>query len=174
MRRDRSGRIASGYRRRPARPGGALRGPAPGHGASRTRLCAAALHLARAGGPIRRGDLMTGPTTETNAVRERYARRPVAALDPRYQMLNPAVWQSVQERQRATLRLLARVAPHDLSQLELLEVGCGSGGNLLELLRLGFDAGNLSGIELLEDRHAQARHALPAALRLTLGDASEA
>ena len=113
-------------------------------------------------------------TTETDALRERYARRPAAGADPRYQMLNPAVWQTVQERQRAMLRLLAQVAPRDLSQLTLLEVGCGSGGNLLELLRMGFDAGKLAGIELLEERHAQARHALPAVLQLTLGDAAEA
>ena len=111
---------------------------------------------------------------ETEAIRERYARRPDAGSDPRYQMLNPAVWQSVHERQRALLRLLAREATQALSKLTLLEVGCGSGGNLLELLRFGFDAGNLSGIELLEERHAQARHALPAALQLVLGDASEA
>ena len=76
-------------------------------------------------------------------------------------MLNPSVWQTVQERQRAMTRLLARVAPQDGSQLTLLEVGCGSGGKL-------------AGIELLEARHAKARHALPAALRLTLGDATEA
>ncbi len=111
---------------------------------------------------------------ETEAIRERYARRPDAAQDPRYQMLNPAVWQSVHERQRALLRLLARESTQALSTLTLLEVGCGSGGNLLELLRFGFDPGNLSGIELLEDRYAQARHALPAALRLVLGDACEA
>ena len=113
-------------------------------------------------------------TTETEALRERYARRPAAATDRRYQMVNPSVWQTVQERQRAMLRLLAHVAPQDWSQLTLLEVGCGSGGNLLELLRMGFDAGKLAGIELLEERHAKARHALPAALQLTLGDAAEA
>ena len=52
-----------------------------------------------------------------------------------------------------------------------MEVGCGSGGNLLELLRLGCRPEHLQGIELLPDRHAQARQVLPAALRLWLGDA---
>ena len=117
---------------------------------------------------------MSGPHPEADAVRERYARRPAAALDPRYQMLNPAVWQSVHERQRAMLRLFASVAPQGLAQRTLLEVGCGSGGNLLELLRFGFDAENLRGIELLEERHAQARRALPVGLQLIWGDASAA
>jgi SAM-dependent methyltransferase len=118
------------------------------------------------------GASVNEPASEVDAVRVRYARR--NPTDPRYQMLNPAVWQSVLERQRETLRLLARVAPNDLAQLDVLEVGCGGGGNLLELLRFGFDAARLHGIELLEERHALARHALPAAVRLTLGDASNA
>jgi SAM-dependent methyltransferase len=112
------------------------------------------------------------PASEVDAVRARYARRNPNEL--RYRMLNPAVWQAVLERQREVLRLLARVATKDLAELDVLEVGCGGGGNLLELLRFGFDAARLQGIELLEERHALARHALPAAVRLTLGDASKA
>ena len=115
--------------------------------------------------------LMSAPRAETEAVRERYARRPDAAHDARYRMLNPAVWQSVQERQRAMIGLFARAGLADLSALRLLEVGCGSGGNLLELLRLGFAPQHLTGIELLPERCAQARHVLPAALALIEGDA---
>ena len=93
---------------------------------------------------------------------------------PRYRMLNPAVWQSVHERQRALLGLFARAGLADLSALRLLEVGCGSGGNLLELLRMGFAPEHLFGIELLPERCAQARHVLPAALALIDGDAVQA
>ena len=105
---------------------------------------------------------------EPDAVAERYARRDVG---DRYSILRPDVWQSVQERQRATLRLFAREGLSDLSALRLLEVGCGAGGNLLELLRLGFAPGNLSGIELLPERFAMAREVLPTALNLIEGDA---
>ena len=115
---------------------------------------------------------MTNQTPEVDAVRERYARRVVADADRRYRMLNPSVWQSVHERQRATLRLLAKLALPDPSHLKLLDVGCGSGGNLLEFLRFGFDAGNLTGIELLDERYQAARRALPEALDLIHGDAS--
>ena len=109
------------------------------------------------------------PTDETRAVAERYARR--GGLD-RYSYLQADVWQSVQERQRALLKLLLRLGLTDLARLRLLEVGCGAGGNLLELLRLGFAPANLSGAELLPGRLAQAQAVLPAAVTLWGGDAS--
>ena len=106
---------------------------------------------------------------ETNAVAQRYARRGGAE---RYSYLQPDVWQSVQERQRALLRLLVRQSLTDLAQLRVLEVGCGAGGNLLELLRLGFAPQHLTGAELLPERLAQARAVLPQAVMLWGGDAS--
>jgi len=108
---------------------------------------------------------------EGAAVVERYARRG----DPgRYGMLRPDVWQALQERQRALLGLFAQAGLDDLSRLRLVEVGCGTGGNLLELLRLGFAPDRLSGIELLPDRLALARAVLPEALALQGGDALDA
>jgi SAM-dependent methyltransferase len=108
---------------------------------------------------------------EPDRVAERYARRQVG---DRYSMLRPEVWQTVHERQRAMLTLFARHGVRELPALRLLEVGCGQGGNLLELLRLGFKAEHLSGIELLPDRVAEARRCLPAALTLHEGDALQA
>lgn len=106
---------------------------------------------------------------EARTVAERYARR---AATGRYSILRADVWQTLQERQRAILALFARLGWTDLSRRRLIEVGCGSGGNLLELLRLGFVPQHLSGVELLPERHAQARAVLPSALRLHLGDAA--
>jgi ubiquinone/menaquinone biosynthesis C-methylase UbiE len=54
----------------------------------------------------------------------------------------------------------------------VLEVGCGTGGNLLELLRMGFAPRHLVGIELLPERFAQAMQTLPSAVTLMQGDAS--
>ena len=108
---------------------------------------------------------------ETQAVIERYARRTAGGL---YSPLRPEVWQTLQERQRALLRRLAAEGRRDLAALRLVEVGCGSGGNLLELLRLGFAPQHLQGLELLPERHAQARAVLPAATSLWLGDALQA
>ncbi len=111
---------------------------------------------------------------ELQAVAERYDRRAGAGLDDRHGALHPAVWQMLQERQRALLRQLVKAGFTDLATLRLTEVGCGAGGNLLELLRLGFAPDRLRGIELLPQRHARARHALPVATELWLGDAAQA
>jgi hypothetical protein len=47
--------------------------------------------------------MSSDPADETRAVAERYARRGGSG---RYSMLQPDVWQTVQERQRAMLRLV--------------------------------------------------------------------
>jgi SAM-dependent methyltransferase len=108
---------------------------------------------------------------EPQAVAERFARR--AATD-RYSPLRPEVNRLLQQRQRALLGLLHRAGISALDNLRLTEVGCGDGGNLLELLQLGFAPQHLQGLELLPDRLEQARARLPAAVRLLPGDASRA
>ena len=114
------------------------------------------------------------PHDEPREVAARYARRRAAGLADRYSPLRPEVWQTLQERQRALLGLFARHGCTRLDTLRLVEVGCGGGGNLLELLQWGFEPQHLVGIELLPDRHAQARARLPQATELWLGDAAEA
>ena len=98
----------------------------------------------------------------------RYARR---GGPDRYAAIHPDAWQMMQERQRAMLRLFARLGHADLGALRLLEVGCGGGANLLELLRLGFAPEHLCGAELLPERVAHARRMLPAGITLFEGDA---
>ena len=108
---------------------------------------------------------------EADAVRERYARR--APADARYSLRNPAALLAWQERQRATVALFNRLGLPGLGTLRLLEVGCGSGGNLQGALQLGFAAQHIAGIELLAERFAVARAALPTAVRLWQGDATQ-
>jgi hypothetical protein len=86
-------------------------------------------------------------SAEAQAVRERYARR--VPQDPRYSLLNPAALLALQERQRAMLSLFKRLGRTDLEQPQ-----------------------HLAGIELLPERHAQARERLPEAVDLRLGDAT--
>jgi SAM-dependent methyltransferase len=108
--------------------------------------------------------------TELDQIAQRYARRDAG---DRYSLLRPEVWQMWQERQRALLRLLA-TRPGLPADWRATEVGCGAGGNLLDLLRLGLLPAHLTGIELLPERLAAARAALPEGVRLLAGDASAA
>ena len=111
---------------------------------------------------------MSHQRDEPAAVAARYARRDVG---DRYSPLRPEVCLSRQERQRALVSLLRRHAPQPPAALDVLEVGCGAGDNLLELLALGFAPERLVGNELLPERAAAARRRLPAALALHEGDA---
>jgi SAM-dependent methyltransferase len=79
---------------------------------------------------------------------------------------------AVQEKERLVARWLARLgrAPADTT---LFEVGCGTGDDLLMLLRLGFAPEHLAGCELLEERAAAARARLPARTRIACADVLE-
>lgn len=107
---------------------------------------------------------------ELDQIAERYARRDAG---DRYSLLRPEVWQMWQERQRELFRLLA-ARPGRPADWRAAEVGCGAGGNLLDLLRLGLQPAHLTGIELLPERLTTARSTLPEGIRLIAGDASAA
>lgn len=110
---------------------------------------------------------------ELDLIAQRYARRADRVEGDRYSLLRPEVWKMWQERQRALLRLLA-ARPGVPADWRATEVGCGAGGNLLDLLRVGLMPEHLTGIELLPERLAAARAALPERVRLLAGDASAA
>jgi ubiquinone/menaquinone biosynthesis C-methylase UbiE len=108
---------------------------------------------------------------ELDAIRERYERRGALPTD-RYSHDNPEVLARVHERRRALTALLAARGISSLRGLDVIEVGCGIGTNLLELLELGAAPERLVGNELLPDRLARAREVLPPAVRLLPGDAA--
>ena len=106
------------------------------------------------------------------SMQARYARRAALPAD-RYDPINPEVLARVQERQRATAAWLRQHGVPAVAALRILEVGCGSGGNLLEWLQLGTLPEHLVGNELLPDRLAAARARLPAQVQLLGGDATQ-
>ena len=108
---------------------------------------------------------------EIEKIAERYERRK-AVVGGRYARFNPEVIAGTQERQRALVSLLKAHGIADLAGVDVLEIGCGSGSNLQELLLLGAEPEHLVGNELLPERLEQARHVLPQAVRLFPGDAS--
>jgi len=78
-----------------------------------------------------------------------------------YSWFNQANLFAIQGRQRAVLSSLRKAGVGSLENLHLLEVGCGSGGVLAELLSIGASPGNLYGVDLLPDRLEAAHSRLP-------------
>lgn len=113
--------------------------------------------------------------SELRAVQARYARRDGDFDARRYSLYgNAAALQAQQERLRALVRIWRTHGWQSLAGLRMVEVGCGSGGNLMDLLRLGASPELLCGIELLAERASAARALLPRSVSLLEGDACEA
>jgi SAM-dependent methyltransferase len=92
----------------------------------------------------------------------------------RYNILHPANWKMYFERQQAVLQMLNKIGLQASRDTKFVDVGAGAGNNLLEMIRFGFDPGQLIGIELLASRVTEARHRLPGTVTLIHGDASVA
>jgi ubiquinone/menaquinone biosynthesis C-methylase UbiE len=84
---------------------------------------------------------------------------------------NPSVLFQVLAQDAAMIRGL-QSAGIDPQVAKVLDVGCGDGASLWLLMRLGFEAGNLHGVDLLESRiaGARARHPL---IHFDCGDATQ-
>jgi SAM-dependent methyltransferase len=117
---------------------------------------------------------MRDPRDPAAMIATQYARRDVAIDAQRYSLFDAAALQAQQERLRAMLALWRTYGWYTLAERRMVEIGCGAGGNLLDLLRLGASAERLTGIELLAERAVAARGCLPAALTLIEGDATVA
>ena len=108
---------------------------------------------------------------ELDRIRTEYARR---AQDPRlsglYSLFRPDVQFLTQMRERVALRMLYQAGYRSMSSLEILEMGCGGGSVMLELLRWGADSARLHGCDLLPERVRDARRRLPAAKTLITAD----
>jgi SAM-dependent methyltransferase len=109
---------------------------------------------------------------EPEEIRLRYARRNYRNQHL-YSPLLPHVYLGMQEKERSIIRLINSHSLQPIDSKRVLEIGCGSGNNLLDLIRIGFNPENLVGNELLEERINLARNRLPAAIKLILGDAAE-
>jgi ubiquinone/menaquinone biosynthesis C-methylase UbiE len=110
--------------------------------------------------------------TERDAerVRNEYARR---ASDPRlhryYARIGAALARQQADRRARMAGALDLLGPRP--SLRILDVGCGSGADLMDLVRRGFASANLVGLDLLEDDLAIARELVPG-VRFVLGNAA--
>jgi ubiquinone/menaquinone biosynthesis C-methylase UbiE len=99
---------------------------------------------------------------ETARVRAVYgARLGRSGHAPNYSLADEAYLFAIQGRQRAIVRRLRGAGLWPPADMDILEVGCGAGGVLLEMLGYGADPRRLHGAELLVERVAAAHERLP-------------
>ena len=110
-------------------------------------------------------------SSETRLIQNRYKKRP-NVLDSKYSRLNHDVMFSVHERQRLLIDFLGSTTGLDLNRSAILDVGCGAGVNLLDLITLGANPDNITGIDILPDRLKVAHKLLPKSVILIEGDIS--
>lgn len=102
-----------------------------------------------------------------------YTRRAgSAAYQTLYSVFNAGNLHAIHSRERALMSLLRRNNLADLSNVRLLDVGCGSGGELLRWIGYGVRPENCSGIDLMPERIVSAQSRLPASVQLQQADAS--
>jgi ubiquinone/menaquinone biosynthesis C-methylase UbiE len=106
---------------------------------------------------------------DAERVRGAYARRQAGH---RYDWDQPGQLYMMQALERQLLAALRRHHCLPLGQRRILEVGCGSGHFLRELIKWGAEPANLVGLDLLEERLELARHRTPAGVRLLQGNAA--
>lgn len=111
--------------------------------------------------------------SEVEKIKERYSRRQQLPEKTIYSPFNPAVYMAIQEKKLTLIKLLTFANFLPVSNKKVLEIGCGSGSNLLELISLGFLPENLIGNELLDYRANDAKHLLPTSTQIILGDAAK-
>jgi ubiquinone/menaquinone biosynthesis C-methylase UbiE len=113
----------------------------------------------------------TGAATEEDRIRDKYARRKPS--DSRYSWFNPGQVFMLQERERRLLELLKRAGVDSLKETRILEIGCGQGSWLRDLIKWGAQPQNLTGIELLPDRADEARRLCPSGVQVVCGSAAQ-
>ena len=104
---------------------------------------------------------MDQPEREENRIREAYARRKQLVPSDRYSLANSGNLSIEQERERCLLHSLAKFGRVPLYDKRILDVGCGNGPLLFNLIRWGARPENIFGMDLQEERIATARALLP-------------
>lgn len=112
---------------------------------------------------------MGGDKQEIERIRKVYGKRDIAC-GGRYAWYKPDVQLSKYARFRWVSSVMFRHFGEDISNLSVLDVGCGTGVFLRELVEAGADPNKLTGTELLEDRLTVARRSTAPGVSWVLGD----
>lgn len=101
--------------------------------------------------------MASGFSQETDRIRDRYSRRDAAGKAVLYAWHRADVGLHRVTFQRGIADLFARADLLDLSDLDILDVGCGTGAWLRTLQEWGAKGEKLHGVDLLADRIQTAR-----------------
>ncbi len=110
--------------------------------------------------------------TEERRIRDAYARREAFAAERECY----SRWGNLfilQDRERHVLTLLSRRGLAPLEGKRILEVGCGTGYWIRELVKWGARPEDIAGMDLLEGRIAVARTLCPGGVQLQQGNAEK-
>ncbi len=114
---------------------------------------------------------------EQNRIKQVYAERKENIPSDMYSYFNKGNLFIIQQREKTILNLLNKYGYNPLTNAKILDIGCGSGGELRNLMRYGANPENLYGIDLIPERVEVAKKLSPnlniaedSATQLSFGD----
>jgi len=110
-------------------------------------------------------------SSEIARIKKEYERRRDQIPSHLYSAFNVSYQFSCFQRLRHVLRILTDAGIFSLSEKRILDVGCGTGGWLVDFMNWGANPSHLHGIDLLEEDIQVARSRLPHS-DLRVGDVS--
>lgn len=109
---------------------------------------------------------------ERNRIVHAYGRRGLN-IEEKYSYFSAANMLLIQEREACFLQALRSLGLSKLSEVTLLDVGCGDGYFVRQFIQWGAKPENIAGVELLSNRVVSANRLCPAAANICFADASE-
>lgn len=95
---------------------------------------------------------MTENITEKERIKQVYEQRKEEIPSNLYSFFNRANLFFIQGREYSILEAFKKYGIHSLETKKILDIGCGAGGEMRNLIRYGAKPENLFGIDLLPDR----------------------
>ena len=114
-------------------------------------------------------DFSKSSQIEESRIREAYRKRQGTTL---YSWFSPGHLFLIQGREREILALLRKKGIESLSEKRILEVGCGTGYWIRQFINWGARPQNITGVDLLSDRVAEAKQLGPDSVRIECGSAA--
>ena len=99
--------------------------------------------------------------SESRRIQEFYRKRDRSNVRKLYSIWDPHGLYAVHQREKEVITLLRQNDMEDLSELTILDIGCGNGRQLQRYVDYGASLQNLHGIDLLPERIEKARELNP-------------